>query len=89
MTENTAVTDEKYVGVVLEALAQVLNRDVEGIGAEGRLFADLGLDSSSALELLIVIEEELGLQFDAEELDMSHFETVGSLAAFVAAEAGA
>ncbi|MEU3898846.1 acyl carrier protein [Streptomyces sp. NPDC045251] len=93
MTENTAVVAgaerERCVDAVRKGLGEVLNKDVSGAAEGVRLFDELGLDSSSALELLITIEEILDVQFDAEDLEMTHFETVGSLADFVAAEAGA
>ncbi|MEU3859151.1 acyl carrier protein [Streptomyces sp. NPDC028722] len=92
MTENTAATltdRARYLDAVRQGLTEVLNKDVSGAEEGARLFDDLGLDSSSALELLISVEEILDVQFDADELEMTHFETVGSLADFVAAEAGA
>ncbi|CAM5660759.1 acyl carrier protein [Streptomyces sp. HUAS 31] len=93
MTENTAVVDTaeraRFVDAVRKGLSEVLNKDVSGADEGVRLFDELGLDSSSALELLITIEEILDVQFDAEDLEMTHFETVGSLADFVASEAGA
>ncbi|WP_405584017.1 acyl carrier protein [Streptomyces sp. NBC_01092] len=93
MTENTAVVDTaeraRFVDAVRQGLTEVLGKDVSGAEEGVRLFDELGLDSSSALELLITIEEILDVQFDAEDLEMTHFETVGSLADFVASEAGA
>ncbi|MFF4399825.1 acyl carrier protein [Streptomyces sp. NPDC001480] len=93
MTENTAVVDAteraRYVDAVRKALTEVLNKDVSEAAESVRLFDELGLDSSSALELLITVEEILDVQFDADDLEMTHFETVGSLADFVAAEASA
>ncbi|AEY91187.1 MULTISPECIES: acyl carrier protein [Streptomyces] len=89
MTENTLTERGRYLDAVRQGLTEVLNKDVTGAEEGVRLFDELGLDSSSALELLITIEEILDVQFDAEELEMTHFETVGSLADFVAAEAGA
>ncbi|WP_435208200.1 acyl carrier protein [Streptomyces sp. bgisy034] len=93
MTENTAVVDTaeraRFVDAVRRGLSEVLNKDVSGADEGVRLFDELGLDSSSALELLITIEEILDVQFEAEDLEMTHFETVGSLADFVASEAGA
>ncbi|MFJ9695815.1 acyl carrier protein [Kitasatospora sp. NPDC101183] len=86
---DTATTDPKYVDAVRQGLSEVLNKDVSDADQSVKLFDELGLDSSSALELLIAIEEILDVQFDADELDMNHFETVGSLAGFVAAEADA
>ncbi|RFU82513.1 acyl carrier protein [Streptomyces triticagri] len=91
MTETTAVAtpEAKHLDAVRSALGEVLSKDLSDATEEVRLFDELGLDSSSALELLITIEDILGVQFDAEELEMTHFETIGSLAAFVATEAGA
>ena len=69
---TAALTAEKraaYLAAVREALAQVLNRDASDVTEEARLFDDLGLDSSSALEMLIVIEDELDMQFEVEGLD--------------------
>jgi len=93
MTENTAVVvgqeRERYVDAVRKGLSEVLNKDVSEANEGVRLFDELGLDSSSALELLITIEEILDVQFDADELEMTHFETVGSLADFVTSDASA
>ncbi|MFD7450279.1 acyl carrier protein [Kitasatospora sp. NPDC059827] len=86
---SETATDPKFVEAVRKGLSEVLDKDVSGADENVRLFDELGLDSSSALELLITIEEILDVQFDADELDMTHFETVGSLAGFVAEEAGA
>jgi acyl carrier protein len=86
---SDTATDPKFVDAVRKALSEVLDKDVTDADENVRLFDELGLDSSSALELLITIEEILDVQFDADELDMTHFETVGSLAGFVAAEASA
>ncbi|WP_042386375.1 acyl carrier protein [Streptacidiphilus melanogenes] len=87
-TVSTTGERAVYLAAVREALAQVLNRDTSELTEEVRLFDDLGLDSSSALEMLIVIEDELDVQFDVEGLDMGDFATVGSLVAYVASEAG-
>lgn len=44
---------------------------------------DLGLDSTSVLELLMALEGELGISFDVELLERSDFSTVGTLADLV------
>jgi acyl carrier protein len=82
MTETIATT----VDSVAAALARVLNRDVATIAESSRLFDDLGLDSTSVLELLLELENELGAAFDADTLEQRHFETVGTLAAYVRAQ---
>lgn len=84
MTEAT-VNDARQSAVdsVAAALARVLKRDAETITESSRLFDDLGLDSTSVLELLLELEDELGTEFDADTLEQHHFETVGSLATYV------
>jgi acyl carrier protein len=39
------------------------------------------------LELLMTIEEELGMEFDTDILEQHHFKTVGTLATFVQEQA--
>ncbi|HYS37446.1 MAG TPA: phosphopantetheine-binding protein [Pseudonocardiaceae bacterium] len=69
------------------ALDTVLKRDLDELTDETRLFEDLNLDSTSVIELLITIEEAIGLTVDVDELDPEVFTTVGSLTDFVAAMA--
>jgi acyl carrier protein len=71
---------------VVGALAQMLSRDPESITPQDRLFEDLGFDSTSVLELLMQLETELDMEFDAETLEPTDFETVSSLAAYVTKE---
>jgi acyl carrier protein len=75
---------DSIVVSVAAALARVLKRDADTITESTRLFDDLGLDSTSVLELLLELENELGAEFDADTLEQRHFETVGTLAAYVA-----
>ncbi len=81
--------DSDLTGTVIRALAQLLGRDAASIDAQSRLFEDLGFDSTGVLELLMQLETELGVEFDPETLEPNDFETVGSLVAYVAKEAGA
>lgn len=65
---------------------------LEGVAAdairpEARLSSDLGIDSLGRVELLSLIEEELGIYIDDGELDPD--ETIGGLQARVDAGAGA
>jgi acyl carrier protein len=92
VTETVAgsaeVLDDRVVAGICAALESVLEAEVTDLGPETRL-ADAGLDSTGVLELLMQLEEALGIEFDAENLEMSHFESVGSLARFVSAEMAA
>ena len=67
-------------------------RQLEGVPAdavvpEARLSTDLGIDSLGRVELLSLVEEELGVYIDDGELDPD--ETVGGLQARVDASAAA
>ena len=69
---------------------------VETLGVEDRaagMTADtplLGalpeLDSMAVLELLMALEERFGITVDGEDVSAEAFETLGTLAAFVAAQ---
>ncbi|WP_194910785.1 acyl carrier protein [Catenulispora rubra] len=67
------------------SLSEVLNREVPELGEDARLFEDLALDSTGVIELLMVLEDSVGLEIDPEELGPEVFKTVGSLASYVAA----
>jgi len=87
MTEVTtpAVDRDRLVAAIGSALGNVLDNELPEITASTRLF-DLGLDSTSVLELLLQLEDALGREFDNESLQMSDFETVGTLADFVSTQ---
>jgi acyl carrier protein len=69
---------------VQTALAEVLNRQPEGLAEQDRLLTDLGLDSTTIIELLLVLEDGVGLDIDPDDLNASVFESVGSLTDYVA-----
>jgi acyl carrier protein len=54
------------------------------IGDDQPLFGDgLGLDSVDALELIVVLERELGVKISASEIDPADFATVGNIHRFI------
>ncbi len=67
------------------ALTQVLERPVHDLRPDVRLFDDLHLDSTTMLEMLMAMEDLVGLRVDPEDLDMDDFETVGTFTSFVLA----
>lgn len=69
-------------------LSGMVHKDPDTLGEQTRLFADLGLDSTNALELLMLIEDELHIAVDADTLEHRHLETVGSLSSYLAEQAG-
>lgn len=84
MTDITAppTTRTRVVVAIGSALGAVLDSALPEITETTNLF-ELGVDSTSVLELLLQLEEDLGWEFDAENLQMGHVETVGALADFV------
>jgi acyl carrier protein len=67
-------------------LETVLGQDLPGFDERTRLFEDLALDSMSVLELLMGLEDGIGLDIDPTELDADVFSTVGSLTDYVCAQ---
>jgi acyl carrier protein len=76
---------EQMVGSICGLLPQVLKREVTGASADTTLMGALGMSSTSALELILELEERLELEINVEDLGREHFETVGTLADYVAA----
>ncbi|WP_330240995.1 acyl carrier protein [Streptomyces sp. NBC_00525] len=80
---SSGAEPDRITAHIIAALTQVLKRDLPEANGDTRLFDDLGLDSTSVLELLMAIEDELSLEFDTDTLEQHHFESVGSLAGYV------
>jgi acyl carrier protein len=70
------------------ALTEVLRRDLPVLTEDVRLFDDLNMDSTMALELLMTLEDTIGVEIDAENLSMDDFQTIGTLADFLMSVAG-
>ena len=62
---------------ILEIVARISGRAVTDLKPEMNLTADLGLDSPKALELLVSLEDDLGIEISDEEA--ARLETVGDL----------
>ncbi|WP_216588134.1 acyl carrier protein [Streptomyces brasiliscabiei] len=88
-TPDVRTTDlyGRAVATITGSLAESMRVDADTIGENSRLFDELGLDSTTVLALLMTIEEEIGMEFDTDLLEQHHFETVGTLAAFVREQA--
>jgi acyl carrier protein len=88
MESTTTTPADPVVAAIKHALSQVLGRDLADVTEQTRLFEDLALDSTSVLELLMAIEEDMAVEFDPDGLRQHHFKSVGSLSDYVR-EAGA
>lgn len=74
------------IAAVEAALSEVLNREVTDLTDETRLFEDMHLDSTSILELMMSLEDAVGILVDPETLDMDDFKSVGTLANYLEAQ---
>jgi acyl carrier protein len=77
------MTRQEIVSAITVALGEVLQRDVDGVTEDTRLFEDLNLDSTTIIELLMALEDVLGILVDPDTLEPDHFTTVGALADYV------
>ena len=86
--QAAALNKEAIAARIRHVLAEMVRADPGTLTDGMRLFADLGLDSTSALELLMLIEDDLGARIDADSLEHRHLETIGSLAEYFVAQMG-
>lgn len=87
MTAPDAQVDTELRPRVVEAMTEVIARlsERDGPVTEDMDMADeLGLSSSLGLELLLEVEERLGVQIDVEKMRTDELRTVGQPAAFIA-----
>ena len=75
---------ERIKTVIIESLG-LEGMTTDEIGDDMPLFGEegLGLDSVDALELMVVLEKDFGVQIDSEEVDPEVFATVNSLERFI------
>jgi acyl carrier protein len=83
------LSHEQVVAVIADALGRIFDREPPEAGPGIRLFEELGLDSTRVLELLLELEGDLGIEFDADTLEPDHFQTLGTLADYVLIQTGA
>ena len=80
---GTGLTDATVTDRLLEVLAGHLRTVPPDVDWATAALPDLGLDSMSAIELVLAIEDEFGAQFPEDLLVRETFATFGSLAAVV------
>jgi acyl carrier protein len=80
MTDSIIEARQGLTDSIGTVLGRVLKHDLPELSEDTRLMEDLNLDSTSVLELLLEIEDELGIQIDVEGIEQRDFATVGALA---------
>lgn len=81
--EAPVANDEAVQTAVVQSLTTMLSHDAGTVSSDTRLFEDLAFDSTSVLELLMSLENELDLEFDPETLEPQDFATVRSLVEYI------
>ena len=87
MTSSETGVDTEFRQRLLDVMVALLTRLLEPekpVTPDMRLMDELGLSSSLALELLLELEEQLGIQIDVELMDQDQMTTVEDLATFIA-----
>ena len=83
MSDTTTIDPElrqQVVDTICELLPRVLKREVSGASESTTLMDDLGMSSTTGLEL----EDKLEREISVEDMGRDNFETVGSLADYIA-----
>ena len=80
---------DRVVEAILDLLPQALGAEIGTVTEDTRLFDELGLDSTGVLDMMLKLEDSLDIEFDTDNLQLNHFESVRTLADFVVAEMGA
>ncbi len=66
-----------------EAIRAVIAKEDFPFEDSSRILEDVGLDSTTAMEVLMELEDRSSLEVDPNELDVNDFETVGSFVRFL------
>ena len=68
----------------MRAEVAALKREVSEASESTNLMEDLGMSSTTALELVLELEEALEREISVEDMGREDFDTVGTLASYVA-----
>lgn len=79
--QSSDLTSEQRRKIALEVLADVADRDIASLEPEMDLVGDLAIDSPRALDLLVRLEERLGIEIGDE--DAANLNTVGDILNYV------
>ena len=78
---------ERVIESIGMVLPRMLEREIPAVTESMLLMDELGLRSTAMIELLVELEEDLGIQIDVEDIDRDDMSSVGDLASFVASHA--
>lgn len=81
--DGTEVSDRDVTDRLRKLLVEQLHQVPGDVDWETATLADLGLDSMTAIELVLAIEDTFDVQFSEERLVRETFSTLAELAAAV------
>ena len=87
MSDTTTIDPDlrqQVVDTICDLLPRVLKREVTGASESTKLMEDLGMSSTTGLELVLELEDRLEREISVEDMGRDNFETVGTLADYVA-----
>jgi acyl carrier protein len=85
-TSVIAVTVDSEILAMLKRMVIAVsqaNLAPEQISDHANLFNDCGLDSTSIVELVISMEEEFGIRFSEDEIDLKLFQDLARLGSYI------
>jgi acyl carrier protein len=89
--ERGPLEPDDVLAIIREHLAEILEIDESRIVREAGFAEDLGADSLALIELVEVLEQELGertVGFSFDDEDLADLKTVGDAVDYVVARAG-
>jgi acyl carrier protein len=86
-TQPDAALRQRVLGSISAVLPHVLRGQAPDISEGTRLMEDLGLSSTSTLELMLELEEDLDVQIDVEDIEQEDLASIGALADFIVGHA--
>ena len=75
------VTEEKVFEKVKSILVDEFEVDANAISMEANLFTELNLDSLDAIDLIVTLDKELGIETKTEE--MKNLQTIRDVCDFI------
>ncbi len=77
------MTVQEIEAILLEGISAITGRDKSSLRVD-QAFHELGVDSLGFVEILVFIEKKFKLQLIASDLTKADFESIRSLAAYLA-----
>ena len=90
--EQTPMGPDEVLALIRERLAEILEIDESRVTREARFADDLEADSLALIELVEILESELGertVGFSVDDEDLAELKTVGDAVDYVVARLGA